>query len=68
MNATVIGISLGPLANKEMLLTYIRNTMQFFGVTNIENVVVEGHNLYPDRARFLIAAGVEVAQKTAARF
>jgi FMN-dependent NADH-azoreductase len=58
----------GPAAAAEMSLNYVRNIMAFFGVTNFEFVIVEGHNQLPDQAETLIANGIEQAKKAAASF
>ncbi|MFC4307223.1 FMN-dependent NADH-azoreductase [Cohnella boryungensis] len=58
----------GPAAAAEMSYNYIRNIMAFFGVTNFESIIVEGHNQLPDQAAELIAQGVAKAEKAAASF
>jgi len=58
----------GPAAASEMSFNYIRNIMAFFGVTQFENIIVEGHNQMPDKAADLIAAGVTSAEKAAVGF
>ncbi|ANY65504.1 FMN-dependent NADH-azoreductase [Paenibacillus sp. BIHB 4019] len=58
----------GPAAAAEMSLNYIRNIMQFFGVTNFEIVVAEGHNQKPNEAEAIVAYAIEEAKAAAARF
>lgn len=58
----------GPFAAAEMSLNYVKTIMGFFGVTNFETVIVEGHNQFSDKAEQLIAEGVEKAKKVAASF
>ncbi|BBI34190.1 FMN-dependent NADH-azoreductase [Cohnella abietis] len=58
----------GPAAAAEMSFNYIRNIMAFFGVTNFENVIVEGHNQLPDQAEAIVAQGIENAKNAAVRF
>jgi len=58
----------GPAAAAEMSFNYIRNIMAFFGVTQFENIIVEGHNQMPDKAGDLIATGVSNAEKAAVGF
>jgi len=58
----------GPAAAAEMSFNYIRNIMTFFGVTQFENIIVEGHNQMPDKAEELISQGVAKAQKAAVGF
>ncbi len=58
----------GPAASMEMSFNYIRNVMMFFGVTNFENIIVEGHNQLPDQAEAIVAQGIANAEKVAAGF
>lgn len=58
----------GPMAQLEMSLNYVKNTLGFWGVTDIETVVVEGHNQFPDRSQAIVEAGLAEASKTAANF
>jgi FMN-dependent NADH-azoreductase len=46
------------MAPSEMSVNYVRMIMNFFGITNIEEVIIEGHNQYPDRAEQIIADGM----------
>lgn len=58
----------GPMAPLEMSLKYVMSQLSFWGVTDVETVVVEGHNQYQDRAQEIIASGLEKAAKLAANF
>ncbi|WP_141505014.1 FMN-dependent NADH-azoreductase [Paenibacillus luteus] len=58
----------GPAASVEMAFNLIRNVMGFFGVTNLESVIIEGHNQLPDQAEAIVANGLEQAKKVAASF
>ncbi|WP_419874086.1 FMN-dependent NADH-azoreductase [Candidatus Pristimantibacillus sp. PTI5] len=58
----------GPAAGAEMSFNFIRNVMGFFGVKNLESVIIEGHNQLPDQAEAIVAAGLEQAKKVAASF
>ncbi|MCD9025386.1 FMN-dependent NADH-azoreductase [Cohnella silvisoli] len=58
----------GPAAAAEMSFNYVRNIMSFFGVTNFENVIVEGHAQLPDQAEAIVAQGIANAEKAAAGF
>ncbi|WP_416148490.1 FMN-dependent NADH-azoreductase [Salipaludibacillus sp. HK11] len=53
----------GPAKSNEMAVTFVTNMLQFWGITDIETVIVEGHNQFPDKAEALIEEGI---QKTAA--
>ncbi|MEZ0479942.1 FMN-dependent NADH-azoreductase [Planococcus sp. SSTMD024] len=52
-------------APSEMSVNYIRGIMNFFGITDIEEVIIEGHNMYPDRAEQIIADGMERVKESA---
>jgi FMN-dependent NADH-azoreductase len=58
----------GPAASVEMSHTFIRNVMGFFGVKNLESVIIEGHNQLADQAEAIVANGLEQAKKVAASF
>ena len=47
------------MAPAEMSATYIRNIMNFFGIQDINEVIIEGHALDPERAGEIIAEGME---------
>jgi len=47
------------MAPSEMSVNYVRMIMNFFGITDIKEVIIEGHNQFPDRAEEIIAAGME---------
>ncbi|MBE7105322.1 FMN-dependent NADH-azoreductase [Bacillus cereus] len=58
----------GPAAEVEMAVKYVTSMMGFFGATNMETVVIEGHNQFPDKAEEIIASGLEEAVKVASKF
>ncbi|WP_349730171.1 FMN-dependent NADH-azoreductase [Peribacillus frigoritolerans] len=68
LNASGGVYSEGPKAEVEMAVKYVSSMMSFFGVKNIEKVVIEGHNQFPDKAEEIIAAGLEKAVKVASTF
>ncbi|MFK9120673.1 FMN-dependent NADH-azoreductase [Peribacillus frigoritolerans] len=68
LNASGGVYSEGPKAEVEMAVKYVASMMSFFGVKNIEKVVIEGHNQFPDKAEVIIAAGLEKAVKVAITF
>ena len=53
------------MAPAEMSVNYIRLIMDFFGITDIEEVIIEGHNMYPDRAEEIIADGMKRVEQSA---
>ncbi|MNN00990.1 FMN-dependent NADH-azoreductase 1 [compost metagenome] len=57
-----------PMNAMEMSLNYVKTTLAFWGITNPEVVVVEGHNQFPDRAASIIEDGVKKAAELAAKF
>jgi FMN-dependent NADH-azoreductase len=58
----------GPMAQLEMSVNYVKNTLGFWGVKDIETVVIEGHNQFQDRAQEIIETGLAKATKVAAGF
>ena len=58
----------GPAPEVERAVKYIASMMGFFGATNMETVVIEGHNQFPDKAEEIITAGLEEAAKVASKF
>lgn len=52
-------------APSEMSVNYVRAIMNFFGITDIEEVIIEGHNMYPDRAEEIIADGMKRVEQAA---
>ena len=53
------------MAPSEMSVNYVRQIMDFFGITDIEEVIIEGHNMYPDRAQEIIAEGMKRVEEKA---
>ncbi|MCR8842522.1 FMN-dependent NADH-azoreductase [Paenibacillus sp. SC116] len=58
----------GPLADMEMANKYVRTLLNYWGISNITEVIVEGHHQFPDKAAELAAAGEEKAAKLAESF
>lgn len=57
-----------PMASMEMAVKYVTTLLGFWGITNPETVVIEGHNQYSDRSQEIIADGLEKVAKVAAKF
>lgn len=55
------------MAPSEMSVNYVRMIMNFFGITDIEEVIIEGHAQFPDRAEQIIADGMQEVQAAANR-
>ncbi|TDQ41074.1 FMN-dependent NADH-azoreductase [Aureibacillus halotolerans] len=58
----------GDLANAEMALRLVSQTLGLAGITTPELVIVEGHNAAPEQAENIIATGVDQAKTLAATF
>ncbi|MED1782626.1 FMN-dependent NADH-azoreductase [Brevibacillus fortis] len=58
----------GPMAEMELANKYMRTVLGFWGISNVTEVIVEGHNQFQDKAAELVAAGVEKAVKLAESF
>lgn len=49
----------GPAQSAEMAVNYVTNMLHFWGIQDIETVVVEGHNQFPDKAEAIIEEGIQ---------
>ncbi|MFD2330852.1 FMN-dependent NADH-azoreductase [Cohnella sp. GCM10020058] len=58
----------GPMAQLEMSVNYVKNTLAFWGVTDIETVIAEGHNQFQDRSQQIIEDSIAQATKLASSF
>ncbi|PSL48448.1 FMN-dependent NADH-azoreductase [Salsuginibacillus halophilus] len=58
----------GPAAGMEMAVTYVTKIMNFLGIEDTQEVIVEGHNQFPDKAEEIIEAGLEEAKEAAVTF
>jgi FMN-dependent NADH-azoreductase len=58
----------GPAAAAEMAEKYVTQILQFWGVTDVHKVIIEGHNQFPDRAEEIIREGLDKAAKLAEIF
>ncbi|TAA71870.1 FMN-dependent NADH-azoreductase [Planococcus salinarum] len=56
------------MAPSEMSVNYIRMIMNFFGIEDIEEVIIEGHNMYPDKAQEIIEDGMKRVEEMAQSF
>lgn len=68
LNASGGVYSEGPAQSVEMAVSYVKNILNFWGVKDIETIIIEGHNQYPDRASEIIKAGIEKAEIAARTF
>ncbi|MCZ0704642.1 FMN-dependent NADH-azoreductase [Natronobacillus azotifigens] len=58
----------GPGADKEMGHRYIRTLLEFFGVTDVVGLFIEGHDQMPDRKEEIIALAKQQAEELAEKF
>ncbi|MCV9887089.1 FMN-dependent NADH-azoreductase [Metabacillus halosaccharovorans] len=58
----------GPAAAVEMSVNYVKNVLAFWGISNTADVIVEGHNQFPDRANEIIEDGIRQAAELASKF
>jgi FMN-dependent NADH-azoreductase len=58
----------GPAVDAEMAARYMQVLMRFFGIQDITEVVIEGHNAFPDRAEEIVQEGLERVAKAAQEF
>ncbi|MDI3095158.1 FMN-dependent NADH-azoreductase [Priestia megaterium] len=58
----------GPAAEVEMAVKYVSSVLQFFGITDVKSVIIEGHNQFPDRAQEIIESSLEQAAQAAKTF
>lgn len=56
------------MAPSEMSVNYVRMIMNFFGIEDIEEVIIEGHNMYPDKAQEIIEDGMKRVEEMAQSF
>lgn len=58
----------GPAQSAEMAVNYVTTMLSFWGIENIQTVVIEGHNQFPDQAEAIIAKGLDHASTVAKEF
>lgn len=68
LNARGSDYSSKQMASMEMAVNYVTNLLAFWGITNPETIIIEGHNQYTDRSQAIIAEGLEKTAKAAAKF
>ncbi|MBD2847098.1 FMN-dependent NADH-azoreductase [Paenibacillus sp. IB182496] len=60
--------SAGPAEAIEMSMRYVRSIMNFFGITNLVEVIVEGHQQKPDEKDAILEEGRRRAAEAGASF
>lgn len=58
----------GPMAEIELASRYVKTVLGFWGISNVTEVIVEGHNQFPDKAEEIVHAGVVKAAQLAETF
>jgi FMN-dependent NADH-azoreductase len=58
----------GPMQSLEMAVNYVTNVLSFWGVEDVQTIVVEGHNQFPDRSQEIIEAGIKTAEEAVLSF
>ncbi|WP_332633780.1 FMN-dependent NADH-azoreductase [Halalkalibacter flavus] len=54
--------------SSEMAVSFVKNHLNVFGITNITTVVIEGHNQFPDQSKAIIEEGLQEATQAAKTF
>ncbi|WP_421385173.1 FMN-dependent NADH-azoreductase [Bacillus salacetis] len=57
----------GPAQSSEMSVNYVQTMLNFWGVKDIQSIIIEGHNQYPDKAEEIIEEGLKKAAELAAQ-
>ncbi|WP_280771364.1 FMN-dependent NADH-azoreductase [Salipaludibacillus daqingensis] len=58
----------GPAQSAEMAVNYVKNMLTFWGIQDIETVIVEGHNQFPEKAEEIIEEGIKETVAVSAGF
>ncbi|WP_096201645.1 FMN-dependent NADH-azoreductase [Bacillus sp. FJAT-45350] len=58
----------GPAQSAEMAVNFVKTMFNFWGVQETTDVIIEGHNQFPDKAEAIIEEGLQTAAKVAAKF
>ncbi|MEK3659873.1 FMN-dependent NADH-azoreductase [Paenibacillus sp. FSL F4-0236] len=58
----------GPAASAEMAVNFIVGNLNLWGIKDITQVIIEGHNQLPAQSAEIIENGLQLAKETAATF
>ncbi|OME73114.1 FMN-dependent NADH-azoreductase [Paenibacillus odorifer] len=58
----------GPAASAEMAVNFIVGNLNLWGIKDITQVIIEGHNQLPAQSAEIIENGLQLAKETAASF
>ncbi|MEK3779734.1 FMN-dependent NADH-azoreductase [Paenibacillus sp. FSL R5-0810] len=68
LNARGGNYSEGPMAAAEMAVNFVIRNLRQWGVQDIETLIIEGHNQFPQEAEAIVQSGLELVKKAAAGF
>jgi len=68
LNARGGNYSEGPMAAAEMAVNFVVRNLRQWGVQDIETLIIEGHNQFPQEAEAIVQSGLELVKKAAAGF
>ena len=54
--------------SSEMAVSFVKNHLNVFGITDITTVVIEGHNQFPDQSEAIIEEGLRKTSQAAKTF
>ncbi|GER67001.1 FMN-dependent NADH-azoreductase [Weizmannia acidilactici] len=60
--------SVAPASSAEMAMNYVKNILNWWGIQNPVEIIIEGHNQFPEKSAQIIADGLEATTKAAAQF
>ncbi|WP_405388440.1 FMN-dependent NADH-azoreductase [Peribacillus muralis] len=68
LNARGSDYALPQMNAGEMAEKYVTMNLNLWGITDLETVIIQGHNQYPDQTQDIIANGLAKVAETAAKF
>lgn len=68
LNASGGVYSHGPASAAEMAVKFVKNNLMLWGFTDIEEIIVEGHNQLPAEAESIVNKGLDAARSLAVSF
>ncbi|KWW17389.1 FMN-dependent NADH-azoreductase [Peribacillus simplex] len=68
LNARGSDYALPEMNAGEMAEKYVTMNLNLWGITDLETVIIQGHNQYPDQTQDIVANGLAKVADTAAKF
>ncbi|AOH55102.1 FMN-dependent NADH-azoreductase [Peribacillus muralis] len=68
LNARGSDYALPEMNAAEMAEKYVTMNLNLWGITDLETVIIQGHNQYPDKTQDIVANGLAKVAETAAKF